>query len=61
MGILGGLLKLVDDIVSVPTDILGITNHHGKEKARRIAKAGYIEGKIDEAEYKRLLAWIDVQ
>lgn len=61
MGILGGLLKLADDIVSIPTDIIGITNHHGKEKARRIAKIGFIEGKINEEEYKRLLAYIDEQ
>lgn len=61
MGLLKGLLKLADDVVSLPTDILGITNHHGKEKAKRIAKLGYIEGKISEEEYKRLLAYIDEQ
>jgi len=59
MGIINGILGIVDDIITIPTDILGITNHHGKEKGKRIARLAYIEGKITEDEYKRLLLMID--
>ena len=61
MGLLGNIFGLVDDIVSIPTDIVGLTNHHAKKKAMKIATTGLIEGKITMKEYKELVEYIENQ
>ena len=61
MGLLKGIFDLADDIISIPTDIIGITNNHGKAKARKIARTAFAYGKINREEYEELLAWIEVQ
>ena len=55
MGILGGILGLVDDIVSIPTDLIGLTNHHDKKDAIKKIKIAFVNGDITESEYKKLL------
>lgn len=59
MGLLGSLLKLADDIVSIPTDLIGLTNHYGKKKAREILKEAFLNDKITSAEYEKALLEID--
>lgn len=61
MGLLKGIFNLADNIVSIPTDMLGITNNHGKNKARKIARTALAYGKINRDEYEELLAWIELQ
>lgn len=58
MGLLGGILGLVDDIVSIPTDMVGLTNHYEKKDAIKMAKLAYLNDEITEQEYKKLLLLI---
>jgi len=59
MGLLKGILGLVDDIVSIPTDIIGITNHYNKKEARRYVQRKFLSGEISSSEYEKLLLIIE--
>jgi hypothetical protein len=59
MGILTDILNLADDIISIPTDILGITNHYNKKQAIQTANEALITGKIDPQEYAKLINYIN--
>lgn len=54
MGILGDLLGLADDIISIPTDFIGLTNHHNKKEALERAKIAFIQGDISAAQFEAI-------
>ena len=54
MGLLSGLFNLADDIISIPTDIIGITNHHDKKEALQKAKIAFMNDEITETEFKKI-------
>lgn len=55
MGLLKGLFDLADDLVSIPTDLVGLTNHHEKKEVLRKAKTAFMEGEISSAEYEKII------
>lgn len=59
MGILGDLFSLADDIVSIPTDFIGLTNHHSKKEAQQIAEKAFKSGRINAEQYIQLLQEIN--
>jgi hypothetical protein len=54
MGLFKGLFNLVEDVVLIPTDIVGLTNHHEKKEALRKAKIAFLNDEITETEYKKI-------
>jgi hypothetical protein len=54
MGLLKGLFDLADDIVSIPTDIIGLTNHYEKKQALENAKREFINDRITASEYEKI-------
>lgn len=54
MGILKSLFNLADDIISIPTDLVGITNHHKKKEVLERAKEAFLRNEITSAEYERI-------
>lgn len=56
MGILRGLFDLADDIVSIPTDMLGITDHYEKKKVEQFAKQAFIAGEITAKQYQEIIS-----
>tara|TARA_R110000772_G_scaffold259692_1_gene377366 strand:+ start:705 stop:887 length:183 start_codon:yes stop_codon:yes gene_type:complete len=54
MGILSGLFNLAEDIISIPTDLVGITNHHDKKEMLAEAKRRFIADEITSAQYEKL-------
>lgn len=54
MGLLTSLFNLADDLVSIPTNLLGITNHHEKKKVLSKYKRLFINGKISSEEYEKV-------
>lgn len=54
MGILKEIFDLADDIVSLPTDLLGLTNHHEKKEALQKAKQAFMTDQITASEYEKI-------
>ena len=61
MGLLKNIFDLADDIVSIPTDLLGLTNHYKKKEAIEYINEQFAEGKITRSEHARLLRYIESQ
>jgi hypothetical protein len=59
MGLLSGLFDLADDIISIPTDIVGLTNHYEKKEALQKAKIAFMNDDITETEYKKIKAYLE--
>lgn len=59
MGLLTGLFNLAEDIVSIPTDVLGLTSHYEKKEALQKAKIAFMNDDITEAEYKKIKACLE--
>ena len=59
MGLLSGLFNLADDIISIPTDIVGLTNHYEKKEALQKAKIAFMNDDITETEYKKIKAYLE--
>lgn len=54
MGLLKGLFNLAEDIISIPTDLVGITNHYEKKELLEKAKRDFINDRITSAEYSKI-------
>lgn len=54
MGLLKGLFNLAEDIISIPTDLVGITNHYEKKELLEKAKNDFINDRITAAEYSKI-------
>lgn len=54
MGLLKGLFDFADDIVSIPIDLVGLTNHYEKKEVLEKAKRAFMEDKITSAEYEKI-------
>lgn len=54
MGFLKDIIGLADDIVSIPTDFIGLTNHHDKKEALRKAKIAFMNDEISAEEYRKI-------
>ena len=54
MGLLKGLFDLADEIISIPTDILGITGNSSNEDILRKAKVAFLNGDITAREYETI-------
>ena len=54
MGLLKGLFELADDIISIPTDLAGITNHHEKKEILRKAKEAFMNDQMTANEYEKI-------
>lgn len=52
-------LGLVEDIVTLPTDALGLTNFSTKKQARAAVDMALARGDINNAEHKALMSMID--
>jgi len=59
MGIIKGLFSLVDDIISIPTDLIGLTNHHKRKEIKRILDRAFIEDKISSEDYEKAKTLLD--
>jgi hypothetical protein len=59
MGFLKGLFNLAEDIVSIPTDIVGLTNHHEKKEALQKAKIAFMNDEITDTEYRKIKALLE--
>tara|TARA_R110002020_G_scaffold40164_3_gene118916 strand:+ start:2369 stop:2548 length:180 start_codon:yes stop_codon:yes gene_type:complete len=59
MGLIKGIFDLVEDVVSIPTDIVGITNHHEKKEILQKAKIAFMNDEISETEYKKIKAYCE--
>ena len=59
MGLLTGLFNLADDIISIPTDIVGLTNNYEKKEALQKAKVAFMNDDITETEYKKIKAYLE--
>ena len=59
MGLLKGLFGLVDDIITIPTDMVGLTNHWEKKEILERAKRAYLRGEITIEEYKKIKTYIE--
>ena len=57
MGLLKGLFDLAEDIVSIPTDIVGITSHHEKKEILQKAKVAFMNDEISGSEYEKIKAY----
>jgi uncharacterized membrane protein len=54
MSLFKSVFDLVEDVITLPTDILGLTNHHDKKKALEIAKVKFINGEITAVQYEQV-------
>lgn len=54
MGFLKNIFDLADDIISIPTDLIGLTNHYEKKEILRKAKESFLNDKITSAEYEKV-------
>lgn len=54
MGFLKDILGLADDLISIPTDLIGLTNHHDKKEALRKAKIAFMNDEISAEEYRKI-------
>jgi hypothetical protein len=54
MGLLSGLFELADDIISIPTDLVGLTNHHEKKNTLEKAKIAFLNNEISASEYNKI-------
>jgi hypothetical protein len=54
MGLLSGLFELADDIISIPTDLVGLTNHHEKKHTLEKAKKAFLNNQISANEYNKI-------
>lgn len=61
MGILGDIFNFADDVLSIPTDLLGLTNHHKKKEAIEWVEDVYNKGQISPDEYLKLMKYIENQ
>jgi len=59
MGLLKGLFDLADDIISIPTDLVGITNHHEKKEVLKKAKKAFMNDEITSSEYEKIKRLLD--
>jgi hypothetical protein len=59
MGLLKGLFDLADDIISIPTDLVGITNHHEKKEVLQKAKKAFMNDEITSSEYEKIKRLLD--
>lgn len=59
MGLLKGLFDLADDIVSIPTDIVGLTNHHEKKEVLQKVKIAFMNDEITESEYRKIKSLLE--
>jgi hypothetical protein len=57
MGLLSGLFNLADDIISIPTDIVGLTSHYEKKEMLQKAKIAFMNDKISGVEYEKIKAY----
>jgi len=58
MGILKGVFNLVEDVVLIPTDIIGLTSHYEKKEALKKAKLAFLNDEITESEYKKIKEYL---
>ena len=54
MGLFKDLFELTEDVLAVPTDLVGLTNHHEKKAALDKAKAKFMNDEITAEEYKKI-------
>jgi len=59
MGLLKGLFDLAEDIVLIPTDIVGLTNHYEKKEALQKAKIAFMKDEITAEEYKKIKSYLE--
>ena len=52
-------LGLVEDIITTPTDMLGLTNFSDKKSARNAVELMFASGEINRKEYEAMMAVID--
>jgi len=54
MGLFKDLFDLTEDVLAVPTDLVGLTNHHEKKAALDKAKEAFMKDEITAEEYKKV-------
>jgi uncharacterized membrane protein len=54
MGFFKDIFNLTEDLLSIPTDIVGLTNHHDKKKALQIAREKFLDGEITATQYEQV-------
>ena len=53
------VLGLVEDVITLPTDLLGLTNFSSKKQAREYVETQYAIGNINHQQYIALMKMID--
>ena len=54
MGLFKDLFGLAEDVLAIPTDLVGLTNHHNKKEALEKAKLMFVGDEITLEEYRRI-------
>jgi len=54
MGFFKDIFNLTEDLLSIPTDIVGLTNHHDKKKALQIAREKFLDGEMTATQYEQV-------
>ena len=54
MGFFKDIFNLTEDLLSIPTDIVGLTNHHDKKRALQIAREKFLDGEITATQYEQV-------
>lgn len=54
MGLFKDLFDLTEAVLAIPTDLVGLTNHHDKKAALAKAKIAFLRDEITAEEYKKV-------